>query len=110
MFIVTVMTAEDIRQISSPLTSKHGDKCQESQQGLRVNNNERKTEASYKKKIEESTLQVLSSSRSFLLFQPFNVGVIERRGFSAQPNIRDIANVRMIEECFVLRCHAVMNG
>jgi hypothetical protein len=42
VFIVTVMTAEDIRQISSPLTSKHSDKCQESQQGLRVNNNKRK--------------------------------------------------------------------
>ena len=104
------MTAEGIRQISSPLTSKHGDKCQESQQGSRVNDNKRKTEASYKKKIEESTLQVLSSSRSFLLFQPFNVGVIKRRGFSAHPNVRDIANVRNIEECFVLRCHIVMNG
>jgi hypothetical protein len=43
------MTAEDIRQIASPLTSKHGDKCQESQQGLRVNNNKRKKKRSFMK-------------------------------------------------------------
>ena len=82
----------------------------ESQQGLRINNNKRKNGASYKKKIEESTLQVPSSSRGFLLFQSVNVGFVERRGFSAHPNASDIANVRKIEECFVLRWDAVMNG
>jgi len=129
VFIVTVMTAEDIRQISSPLTSKHGDKCQESQQGLRVNNNKhgdkcqesqqglrvnnnkRKSKLNTRRKLKNRRCRFFRHhARSFLQFRPFSLGVTKRRGFSAHCTVRDIANLRMFEECFVLRCHAVMNG
>jgi hypothetical protein len=43
--IVTMVTVEDIRQISSFLTLRHDDKCQAYKQGLRINNNTRGNEA-----------------------------------------------------------------